>query len=307
MEAQKVTGVLSLAGAAPTRWGTIQAMCQTILDSERLLYTIVTARDFVVGNWTQKAEREKVKALIINEHFVTSLEKALAILAPIDKLIVKYQSENVPVSEVLPDFHDLPDQFKFLREKCLLTQDEFTYLCQLSKHRFQFMYGAAHGLAYILDPRYLGVGLPSENRRSIEEILIRTSGGDGISNAATKEAIYMQFTDFFISASQERSENSFRFQMLDKKRKTPLQYWLSDGVEWPAVQEIAVKIFSLATSSPASERNFSTFGFIHSKLRNSLSSQSVEKLVFIKTNLNTFYEDPVGLEMDADNSDDTDE
>ncbi len=34
----------------------------------------------------------------------------------------------------------------------------------------------------------------------------------------------------------------------------------------------------------ASERNFSTFGYMHSKLRNSLSEILVEKLVYIKTN-----------------------
>ena len=33
-EAQKVDGVRSLARAVPTRWGTIQDMCNTILDSE---------------------------------------------------------------------------------------------------------------------------------------------------------------------------------------------------------------------------------------------------------------------------------
>jgi hypothetical protein len=76
-----------------------------------------------------------------------------------------------------------------------------------SKDRFQFMQGAAHGVAYILDPGYLGASLPSENRRVFEEILIHTSGDDEIRNAATKEAIYMHFTDFFNSASQEQSVN----------------------------------------------------------------------------------------------------
>jgi hypothetical protein len=39
----------------------------------------------------------------------------------------------------------------------------------------------------------------------------------------------------------------------------------------------------MATSSAASERNFSTFGFIHSKMRNSLAAEKVQKLVFSKT------------------------
>jgi hypothetical protein len=48
--------------------------------------------------------------------------------------------------------------------------------------------------------------------------------------------------------------------------------------------------FTMATSSAASERNFSTFGFIHSKLRNFLSNGKVEKLVFMKQNYPAFAE-----------------
>ena len=70
----------------------------------------------------------------------------------------------------------------------------------------------------------------------------------------------------------------------------PLQYWLTDGVEWPNLQPVAVKLFSTATSSDASERNFSTMAFIYSRLRNSLSVASVEKLVFIKSNMSAFHD-----------------
>ncbi len=45
----------------------------------------------------------------------------------------------------------------------------------------------------------------------------------------------------------------------------------------------------MVTSSAASEQNFSMMGFIHSKLRNSLSAKTVEKLVFIKSNMGAFY------------------
>jgi hAT family C-terminal dimerisation region len=45
-----------------------------------------------------------------------------------------------------------------------------------------------------------------------------------------------------------------------------------------------LKSFLDACSTASCERNFSTFGFIHSKLRNKLSEQSVRKLVYIKTN-----------------------
>lgn len=163
------------------------------------------------------------------------------------------------------------------------------------------MYGPAHGLAYLLDPRFLGQGLPAESRNSIEEILYSTPIGDEvISNDVSKELIYMQFTAFLISESAEKANNTFRHQMLVKKRKTPLEYWLTDGAEWPELQQIAVKIFCMAASNAASERNFSTMGFIHSKKRNSLSVESVEKLVFIKTNMNNCDDAAEETEQETD-------
>ena len=86
--------------------------------------------------------------------------------------------------------------------------------------------------------------------------------------------------------------------MLKKGSKSVLQYWLVDGKSWPEVQKIAIKLFSIATSSAASERNFSTMGFIHTKLQNSLNVETVEKLVFVKSNLPTFHEQQLLVDDD---------
>lgn len=59
-----------------------------------------------------------------------------------------------------------------------------------------------------------------------------------------------------------------------------------DGRDYPALRDVALHVFSMASSSCSSERNFSVFGFVHSKLRNQLSEKSVEKLVYVKTNGN---------------------
>jgi hypothetical protein len=44
------------------------------------------------------------------------------------------------------------------------------------------------------------------------------------------------------------------------------------------------RLSDLVASSSASKRNFSTFGFIHSKVRNCLKEDVVQELVYIKTN-----------------------
>jgi hypothetical protein len=94
--------------------------------------------------------------------------------------------------------------------------------------------------------------------------------------------------------------------MMSKGLKTVLQYWQTDGCQWADLQSVVVHLFSMATFSAASERNFSTMGFIHSKLRNSLSAKIVEKLMFIKNNMGAFNSCPTSdnntSESDSDHA-----
>ena len=99
----------------------------------------------------------------------------------------------------------------------------------------------------------------------------------------------MQYTKFFIATSQQKNEMLFCYKVLLKGSKIQLEHWLVDGFEWPELQKIATKLFSMATSSATAEQNVSTMGFIHSKLCNSLNPKTVEKLVLIKSNLAAFY------------------
>jgi hypothetical protein len=119
---QLSVGARTFVQVALTRWGTIQAMCQTLLESERHLHVIVTARNFVQGTYAQKNERSKIKQIVTDDTFVNNLRKALAILSPIDALIVKYQSDKVPISEVMPDFHNLPEEFKKVMSSNIITR-----------------------------------------------------------------------------------------------------------------------------------------------------------------------------------------
>ena len=295
-ELQGTTGARVLIRPAPTRWGTIQHMCSTLLESERHLYSLVTERDFVKGTISQKAECSKVKDIVSNNRFVDMLKKALRILSPIDRLIVKYQCDKVPISDVLPDFDSLPSAFLNEFTRNVIVQEELNYLVDATQKRLMFMFGEAHGVSNLLDPRHLGAQLHPEgpaSRLEAQDALFMTPVDDvTLVTEERKELLYKEYTKFFMHATLEKRINSFRHKCLMKGLSTPLEYWHIEGVQWPELQRIAIKLFSMATSSAASERNFSTMGFIHSKLRNGLNPKTVEKLVYIKTNMTSFFDVP---------------
>jgi hypothetical protein len=89
-ELQKTTSVQALVKATPTRWGTIKDMAKTLLQSEQHLHAIVTACNFVRRMAAQKEQRKAVRDMVTDQHFIDNLKKTLAILHPVDGLIVKY-------------------------------------------------------------------------------------------------------------------------------------------------------------------------------------------------------------------------
>ena len=203
---------------------------------------------------------------------------------------MKYQSDKVPVSEVLPGILALPEEFQYLCAANLVTEDELNYLVMLTVKHFQFMFGVAHGLSYMIDPCHLGHSLATLSYHNLENTLYESPEDKVIpSDASQHELLCIQYNKYFITTSQQKNEKLFCYKLLLKGSKIPLEYWLVDGCEQPELQKISTKLFSMATSSTTAEQNFSTMGFIHSKLCNSLSPKTVGKVVFIKSNLIAFY------------------
>jgi hypothetical protein len=155
--ALRKAGLEMLVQMAPTRWGSLINMTKTLLAAEEVLLQLVSSRDFVWGTAAQKAERQVILDLIGNPTFVPYLLKMIEILSPIDSAIVFYQSDSVPISEVYRTFASkLP---ACINAMTLIDGPERQYLLNLVKKRMSFMYGDAHGIAYVLDPRYLGMDM----------------------------------------------------------------------------------------------------------------------------------------------------
>ncbi|KAI9905487.1 hypothetical protein PsorP6_013915 [Peronosclerospora sorghi] len=146
-----------------------------IVAAEKVLHDLVNARDFVTGTAKQKDLNIQIKDTINRPDFILMLQKWLAILKPLDAAIVYYQSDSLPFLGVYLTFtKTLPEGINNIPS---ITRQELEYLEMLSQSRFDFMYGKAYGIGYVLDPRFLGYGMMEALRNQIEN-QIYTSGSD---------------------------------------------------------------------------------------------------------------------------------
>ncbi|MCO5604939.1 hypothetical protein L7F22_059114 [Adiantum nelumboides] len=71
----------------------------------------------------------------------------------------------------------------------------------------------------------------------------------------------------------------------DMEHLSPVAWWENYGKDAPLLQGLAIKLLSQVASASASERNWSTYGFIHSVKRNRLGHQIADDLVYVHSNL----------------------
>jgi hypothetical protein len=65
----------------------------------------------------------------------------------------------------------------------------------------------------------------------------------------------------------------------------PATWWQISGYSTPALQKVAIRLVSQCASATGCERNWSTFAFIHTKVRNCLTYEKLHKLVYVNYNL----------------------
>ena len=197
----------------------------------------------------------------------------IEILEPINIGINSFQNDHVSLSKVYEYFALVMKQ-SYENMNCL-SSEERLYILKLVVERLEFMYSHAIGISYILDPVLLGKDMLDEHKIRAEDSLFESvSRGVVITDEnreqykTSTEQLFVEYTDWVIKATSERIKNDFQYKMLSKRTKTSIKYWLVDGLPFPTLREVAINVFSMVTSSAASERGFSAMVFVHSKLRN---------------------------------------
>ncbi|GBG59012.1 hypothetical protein CBR_g24360 [Chara braunii] len=72
---------------------------------------------------------------------------------------------------------------------------------------------------------------------------------------------------------------------VDCERLTPSEWWATYDGDVPDLQAIAIKVMGMWSTTTPAERNWASMDFVHSKRRNNLKPETLEKLVYIHWNM----------------------
>lgn len=284
-DAQLLNTMKSFANSSPTMaWGSLGARFRVLSQAEDIIQTIVSDPDFMTSApLNQRATRQAIKDFVLSINWKITLDKAITILTPIELILYKFQDDRAPISEVYFESKHLLTDFDAVFG---LSTVELEYIKKVVTERWQYVLSEAHGLAFLLDPRYIGKSMTREYREQIEELIFNfpeTDSDMGV-NEERKRAILSEYTEYVMYAKNQRANRTFKWEMLEKGTRSPLQFWMTDADDWPHLKSLALTLFSLAPSSVASEKTLCKSTLLQSSRRNKLSFDDMRRLAFVCIN-----------------------
>jgi hypothetical protein len=147
------------------------------------------------------------------------------------------------------------------------------------KHRWEWLTFPVHYISYGLSPNYHDDNIFANTKvmAGLKEV-IRFFAPEEAYHQAIRE--FTHFKNHHSDDLYTRDEGGTIIMGM-----APKAWWQLHGAQWPTLQPIAIRIFSVGTSSSASERNFSTWSHVWSNRANSLSFERACKIVYVYTNL----------------------
>ena len=211
---------------------------------------------------------------ILSDDFWEDLDIAIKIMEPMVIALKSFESDTSILSTVYSHFKNLMDKIQQI--VCDFSDDLQNFITK----RWEYTYHPIMMIAYILDPQFL------EESKNNE---IESTGYLEFTKFTSKKFSREESVELFAELVNFRNKNSpYNNEIIWESASilNPSTWWQS----WPnsKLQQLAIKIFLIPTSSAAAERNFSNFGFIHNKIRNRLKSDKVKKLVYIYGNLKIY-------------------
>jgi len=258
----KQAGGKALVLPCETRWGTYSDCLETLLDNWHIISKVCTDNRSAIDPNINRKVHDMCLKRNMEDHLV-----------PLKKISIandKVQSDICILSEVTDIWINLVNDFKTLYEENQIPLS----MVQKLESRFDMAITPAHYLAYILDPRFRGIKLEEkQNEEAMDFVLAYHS--DILPDILKYKANTHPFKEYMFSETAVGDSVH------------PLTWWKSICKDINSeTMEVVNQLHTAVASSAGVERVFSTFGPVHTDIRNRLGNEKAAKLVTIFKFLN---------------------
>ncbi|CAL5412651.1 unnamed protein product [Camellia sinensis] len=263
---------LELLRVAETRFASHIVMAKRLKEVKPALEKMVMDAGWKIyrgdGKNPVDAKAREVKQLIVNDVWWDDLDYLLSFTEPIVD-ILRAADTDAPVLHCIYDMWDtMIENVKAIifehedKDHLIGQSDFFDKIHEILEARWTKSNTPLHCIAHSLVPKYYHESW----RMKMKKCLL--IGASVLSDCFKKIQLICEMFMLNMVLFQE-----------------PISWWANHGASTPLLQGLAFKLLSQPASSSCCERNWSTYGHIHSIKRNRLASSRVEDLVFVHCNI----------------------
>ena len=219
-------------------------------------------------------------ALVMRNDFWADLTSLLDFLKPLKDFIRTMDADRHMTEHLIPLMTDMRSEWA---SNVAVPPRFRTHALRKLDDRWDWMEFDTHRAAYALSPYYHADDVSGNNKvmRGVDEIVkfYCLKGTTSVSSVMSDFARYKsRLADPSVLPS--RGESATQPDALSS-----LSWWRWYGSYWPNLQQIALRVFAIGTSSSTSERNWSTLGHIWNKRSTNYTYDTAQKMSYINFNL----------------------
>jgi hypothetical protein len=268
-----------------TRFATSLIMLQRLVDVQTAVEETLSGTEFAefLQGKSYAAVGDSVKRTVRDVDWWYKIKALCDILSPCVKVLRMADSNTPSAGKIQNEIWKLHDSLQGALESEALDDfipvDTKARVKQLLSDRWDDLHSELHGAGLCLDPEFHDIDHYQANEGQpywdLFAIVHKVYGNDDRADKALE-----QFSNYTNKIGMWGNEKIFR----SAKNMPAWTWWQQWKGRVPELAKVAMRVLSQVSGAGAGERNWSTYGFIMSDLRNRLAPGRAEKLVYVHYN-----------------------
>jgi hypothetical protein len=284
---------LELLKVVETRYASNFIMLRRLVEVKSALMSMVVGVTWAEWRQSDSERGSMVRRVLIDEDWWSKVEFLLKFTSPAFELLRAADTDRPFLGEIYDGMDTMVEKtVEIITQEAptlfFVEVDFVEHVRSIIVTRWNGFNTPLHTLAHALNPKFY------------DEDFIALSNGKRKAPHKDKEVatgVKKAFQRLFPSSQQTDVREEFACfaagledfadmsALEERSTMDPIKWWTCHGANGVYLQSLATRILSQVASSSSAERNWSTYGFIHSVKRNRLGSQKAEDLVYVHSNL----------------------